>query len=40
MAAMIAAIVLINTERGRASETAEALLEIPEVGEVYSVAGA
>ena len=40
MPAMIAAIVLVNTERGRASETAEALLDIPEVGEVYSVAGA
>jgi len=37
---MIAAVVLINTERGRISETAEALLEVPEVAEVYSVAGA
>ncbi|MCC6177355.1 MAG: Lrp/AsnC ligand binding domain-containing protein [Chloroflexi bacterium] len=37
---MIAAVVLINTERGRISETAEALLEVPEVSEVYSVAGA
>ena len=37
---MIAAVVLINVERGRISETAEALLQLPEVGEVYSVAGA
>ena len=37
---MIAAVVLINTERGRIAETAEALLELPEVAEVYSVAGA
>lgn len=37
---MIAAVVLINTERGRINETAEALLELPEVAEVYSVAGA
>jgi len=37
---MIAAVVLITTERGRIAETAEALLELPEVGEVYSVAGA
>jgi DNA-binding Lrp family transcriptional regulator len=36
---MIAAVVLINTERGRIAETAEALLELPEVSEVYSVAG-
>ena len=36
---MIAAVVLINTERGRIAETAEALLAIPEVAEVYSVAG-
>ena len=37
---MIAAVVLINTERGRIADTAEALLELPEVAEVYSVAGA
>ncbi len=37
---MIAAVVLINTERHRIAETAEALLELDEVGEVYSVAGA
>jgi DNA-binding Lrp family transcriptional regulator len=36
---MIAAVVLINTERGRIAETAEALLAIPDVAEVYSVAG-
>ena len=36
---MIAAVVLINTERGRTAETAEALLALPEVSEVYSVAG-
>jgi DNA-binding Lrp family transcriptional regulator len=37
---VIAAVVLINTERHRIAETAEALLELPEVSEVYSVAGA
>ena len=37
---MITAIVLIETERRRHEETAEALLEIDEVKEVYSVAGA
>jgi len=37
---MIAAVVLINTERGQIAATAEALLDIPEVAEVYSVAGA
>lgn len=36
---MIAAVVLITTERGRIAETAEALLELAEVSEVYSVAG-
>jgi DNA-binding Lrp family transcriptional regulator len=36
---MIAAVVLINVERGRIAETAEALLQFAEVGEVYSVAG-
>lgn len=36
---MITAIVLIKTERPRLQETAEALLEIDEVKEVYSVAG-
>ena len=38
--AVIAAVVLINAETGRIPETAEALLELEEVGEVYSVAGA
>ncbi len=37
---MVTAIVLINTERRRHAETAEALLELDEVKEVYSVAGA
>ncbi len=36
---MIAAVVLINAERLRIPETAEALVELDEVSEVYSVAG-
>ncbi len=36
---MITAIVLINTARQRVKQTAEALLEIEEVKEVYSVTG-
>jgi DNA-binding Lrp family transcriptional regulator len=36
---MITAIVLIQTERGRTQTAAEALLEVPGVAEVYSVAG-
>ena len=36
---MFTAIVLIQTEQGRAPEVAEALLEINSVAEVYSVAG-
>ena len=36
---MVTAIVLIETERTRHGETAEALLELDEVNEVYSVAG-
>ena len=36
---MITAIVLIQSERGRIPDVAQALLEIPEVAEVYSVAG-
>lgn len=36
---MITAIVLLQTARGRAQELAQELLEIPEVAEVYSVAG-
>src|SRR3954471_5991599 len=40
MPPIIAAIVLINPERGRIAETAEALLEHQEVAEDYSIAGA
>jgi DNA-binding Lrp family transcriptional regulator len=36
---VVTAIVLIKTERLKTQETAEALLEIDEVKEVYSVAG-
>ena len=36
---MITAIVLIQAERAGVSDLAQALLEIPEVAEVYSVAG-
>ncbi len=36
---MITAIVLIRVERGRVDAAAEALLELDEVKEVYSVAG-
>ena len=36
---MITAIVLIQAERGRIPDLAQSLLEIPEVAEVYSVAG-
>jgi DNA-binding Lrp family transcriptional regulator len=36
---MITAIVLIQTERGTAPDVAQELLDIPEVSEVYSVAG-
>ena len=36
---MITAIVLIQTERGKTQQAAEALLEVPGVAEVYSVAG-
>ena len=37
--AVIAAVVLIHAERRKIPETAEALLELEEVQEVYSVAG-
>jgi DNA-binding Lrp family transcriptional regulator len=37
---MITAIVLVQVERGRILDVAQELLEIPEVAEVYSVAGA
>jgi DNA-binding Lrp family transcriptional regulator len=36
---VVTALVLINCEHGRVSETAQELLEVPEVVEVYSVAG-
>jgi DNA-binding Lrp family transcriptional regulator len=36
---MIAALVLINVEKGKVKETAERLLEIEGVAEVYSVTG-
>jgi DNA-binding Lrp family transcriptional regulator len=36
---MITAIVLIHTERGQTAAAAEALAEIPDVAEVYSVSG-
>lgn len=36
---MITAIVLIQSQRGRILELAQELLELPEVAEVYSVAG-
>ncbi len=36
---MITALVLINVQRGQINETAESLLEIEGVAEVYSVTG-
>jgi DNA-binding Lrp family transcriptional regulator len=36
---MVTALVLINTERNRVNDVAEALVEISGVTEVYSVAG-
>jgi DNA-binding Lrp family transcriptional regulator len=36
---MITAIVLIHTERGKTATAAEALAEVPDVAEVYSVSG-
>ena len=36
---MVNAIVLIKVQRGRVPEVAEALLEVPEVSEAYSVTG-
>lgn len=36
---MVTAIVLMEVERGATQRAADALLEIPEVSEVYSVAG-
>jgi DNA-binding Lrp family transcriptional regulator len=36
---MVTALVLINVQRGQVNETAQSLLEIPGVAEVYSVTG-
>ncbi|HET8841649.1 MAG TPA: Lrp/AsnC ligand binding domain-containing protein [Ktedonobacteraceae bacterium] len=36
---MISAVVLLNVERGKVNETAQGLLEIEGVAEVYSVTG-
>ncbi|MGI9148372.1 MAG: Lrp/AsnC ligand binding domain-containing protein [Chloroflexota bacterium] len=36
---MITAIVLIHTERGQTASAAEALADLPDVAEVYSVSG-
>lgn len=36
---MVSAIVMIKVSRGRVPEVAEALLELPEVSEAYSVTG-
>jgi DNA-binding Lrp family transcriptional regulator len=36
---MITALVLMNVQRGQINETAQRLLEIPGVAEVYSVTG-
>jgi len=36
---MITAIVLVRTEQGRSAEVAQALIDLPGVTEVYSVAG-
>ncbi|HET8913066.1 MAG TPA: Lrp/AsnC family transcriptional regulator [Ktedonobacteraceae bacterium] len=36
---MVTALVLINTQRGTVNETAQSLLEIEGVAEVYSVTG-
>jgi hypothetical protein len=36
---MISALVLINVQRGQVNETAQSLLEIEGVAEVYSVTG-
>ncbi len=36
---MVSAVVLINVERGKVNETAQGLLEIAGVAEVYSVTG-
>ena len=36
---MVAAVVLLNVQRGQVNETAQSLLEIDGVAEVYSVTG-
>ena len=36
---MVTAIILIDTEQGRAPEVAQALMELPGIAEAYSVAG-
>lgn len=36
---MVAALVLLNVEKGKVNETAQSLLEIEGVAEVYSVTG-
>ena len=36
---MVSAVVLINVQRGKVNETAQSLLEIEGVAEVYSVTG-
>ncbi len=36
---MVTAIILIDTEQGRAPEVAQALIELPGITETYSVAG-
>jgi DNA-binding Lrp family transcriptional regulator len=36
---MVTAIVLLNVERGRINDVAEALAAVPGIAEVYSVAG-
>ncbi|HYK85724.1 MAG TPA: Lrp/AsnC ligand binding domain-containing protein, partial [Ktedonobacteraceae bacterium] len=36
---MVSAVVLINVQRGQVNETAQSLLEIEGVAEVYSVTG-
>jgi DNA-binding Lrp family transcriptional regulator len=37
---MVTAIILINAERSRIAEVGEKLADLPEIAEVYSVAGA
>jgi DNA-binding Lrp family transcriptional regulator len=37
---MVTAITLMNTSQGRTAEVAQALIDLPGISEVYSVAGA